>query len=58
MTDDDARFFELRREGKTYLTKVFMQGANTPEKLRLIRSAIEGTERVLIGEVEGLCVFG
>ncbi len=30
-----------------------MQGAITPEKRRLVRSVIEGTERVLIGEVEG-----
>lgn len=53
MNDDDAKFFELRKEGKAYLTKVFSQGAITPEKRRLIRWVIEGTERVLIGEVEG-----
>ncbi len=53
MVDDDARFFELRKEGKIYLTKVFSNGAITLERQRLIRSVIEGTERVLIGEVEG-----
>ena len=53
MTDDDAKFFELRKEGKAYLTKVFSHGAITPERRRLVRSVIEGTERVLIGEVEG-----
>ncbi|WP_165448413.1 Shedu immune nuclease family protein [Rhizobium ruizarguesonis] len=53
MMDDDLKFFEIRREGKAYLSKVFMQGAITPEKRRLVRSVIEGTERVLIGEIEG-----
>lgn len=53
MVDDDAKFFELREEGKAYLTKVFTQGAVNPERLRLVRSVIDGTERVLVGEVEG-----
>jgi hypothetical protein len=53
MIDDDAKFFELRKEGKAYLTKVFTQGAITPERRRLVRSVVNGTERVLIGEVEG-----
>jgi len=53
MNDEDAKFFELRKEGKAYLTKVFTHGSITPERRRLIRSVIEGTERVLLGEVEG-----
>ncbi len=53
MSDDDAKFFELRKEGKAYLTKVFVQGSVNPERRRLIRGVIEGTERVLLGEIEG-----
>lgn len=53
MTDDDAKFFELRKEGKAYLTKVFTQGAITPERRRLVRAVIEGTERVVLGEIQG-----
>jgi hypothetical protein len=53
MNDDDAKFFELRKEGKAYLTKVFSHGSINPERRRLIRGVIEGTERVLLGEIEG-----
>lgn len=53
MSDDDAKFFELRKEGKAYLTKVFTHGSINPERRRLIRGVIEGTERILIGEIEG-----
>ncbi|WP_164836986.1 Shedu immune nuclease family protein [Sinorhizobium meliloti] len=53
MNDDDAKFYELRKEGKAYLTKVFTHGSINPERRRLIRGVIEGTERVLLGEVEG-----
>ena len=28
MSDDDAKFFELRQEGKTYLSKVFTHGVS------------------------------
>lgn len=53
MTDDDAEFFELRKEGTAYLSKVFTHGSINPERRRLIRGVIEGTERVLLGEIEG-----
>lgn len=53
MNDDDAKFFELRKEGKAYLTKVFTHGSINPERRRLIRGVIEGTENVLLGEIEG-----
>ena len=54
---DDAKFFELRKEGMTYLSKVFVQGTSTPQRLRLVRAVFEGTERAVLGEVEGaLCL--
>lgn len=54
---DDAKFFELRKEGKTYLSKVFTQGAINPERRRLAHAVFEGTERAVLGEIEGtLCL--
>jgi hypothetical protein len=55
--DDDAKFFKLRKEGKTYLSKVFTQGAINPERRRLAHGVFEGTERAILGEIEGaLCL--
>jgi len=57
MNDDDAKFFRLRKEGKTYLSKVFTQGAINPERRRLAHAVFEGTERAVMGEIEGaLCL--
>lgn len=55
--DEDAKYFELRKGGKTYLSKVFVQGAINPERVRLAHAVYEGTERAVLGEVEGaLCL--
>ena len=57
MTDDEAKFFNLRKEGKTYLSKVFTHGAINPERRRLVHAVFEGTERAVLGELEGaLCL--
>jgi hypothetical protein len=53
MSDDDAKFFELRKEGKAYLSKVFEHGSINPERRRLIRGVIDGTQNILLGEIEG-----
>lgn len=53
MSDDNAKFFELRKEGKAYLSKVFEHGSINPERRRLIRAVIDGTEKLLLGEIEG-----
>lgn len=57
MSDEDAKFFELRREGKTYLSKVFTHRAINPERRRFAHAVFEGTERAILGEIEGaLCL--
>jgi hypothetical protein len=57
MSEDDAKYFELRKEGKTYLSKIFAQGAINPERRRLAYVVFEGTDRAVIGEIEGaLCL--
>ncbi|WFT84351.1 Shedu immune nuclease family protein [Rhizobium leguminosarum] len=57
MNDDDVKFFELRKEGRAYLTSVFTHGSINPERRRNIRWVLEGTGQVLLGEIEGaLCL--
>jgi hypothetical protein len=57
MNDDDAKFFALRKEGKTYVSKVFTHGAISLERRRLVHGVFEGTEQAVLGEIEGaLCL--
>jgi Domain of unknown function (DUF4263) len=57
MSEEDAKYFEMRKEGKTYLTKVFTHGTVDTERQRLVHAVFEGTERAVLGEVEGaLCL--
>jgi len=55
--DEDARFFQLRREGRTYFSRVFEHGAENPDRVRLVTGVFEGTERAIVGEIDGaLCL--
>ncbi len=55
--DDDYEFFRLRQQSKTYITKVFTFGAHTDERVRNIRMVQEGSDELLLGELEGaLCL--
>lgn len=57
MYEEDAKYFELRKQGKTYLSKVFVERAINPERVRLANAVFEGTERAVLGEAEGaLCL--
>lgn len=57
MSDDDHSFFQLRKQGKTYISKVFSYGAQNPEQLRNIRMVLEGSDKMLLGEIQGaLCL--
>jgi hypothetical protein len=53
MSEDDAKYFEMRKEGKTYLSKVFVQGAINTERLRFAHAVFDGTHRAVLGEVQG-----
>ena len=54
---DDEKFFRLRKEGKTYISKVFTFGAHSPEKVRNVHMVMEGSDHVMLGELEGsLCL--
>jgi Domain of unknown function (DUF4263) len=54
---DEYEFFKLRKEAKTYISKVFtFRGSNT-ERLRQIKMVVEGSDRLHLGEIDGvLCL--
>ncbi len=55
--DEEKKYFELRKEGKTYLSKVFEEGRINPERVRLAHAVFEGTQRAVLGEIGGaLCL--
>ncbi|EHK55305.1 Shedu immune nuclease family protein [Allomesorhizobium alhagi] len=57
MSEDDAEYFKLRKEGKIYLSKVFTHGAVNEQRRRFAHAVFEGTERAVLGETEGaLCL--
>lgn len=52
-SDRDYKFFKLREQAKTYVTKVFAPNAINDERVRKVRMVIEGSDEILLGEVEG-----
>uniref|UniRef100_B0SW48 Shedu protein SduA C-terminal domain-containing protein n=1 Tax=Caulobacter sp. (strain K31) TaxID=366602 RepID=B0SW48_CAUSK len=54
---DDHEFFKLRKDGKTYLSKVFQWSGQTAERIRHVRMVFEGSDEQHLGEIEGaLCL--
>ena len=54
---EDYEFFRLRRQAKTYISKVFTYNERNPERIRQVRMVIEGSDQVHFGEIEGaMCV--
>jgi len=54
---DDHEFFKLRKDGKTYLSKVFQWPGQTAERIRQVRMVFEGSDEQHVGEIEGaLCL--
>lgn len=53
MSDEsDYEFFKLRKQAKTYISKLFSFKPN-PEPLRKLKMIIEGGDQVLLGEIDG-----
>lgn len=51
MFHDEEHYFNLRKEAKTYISKVFKyDGA---ERVRNVTMVMEGNDQVLLGEIEG-----
>lgn len=54
MSDEsEFDFFKLRREAKTYVSKVFAFNERNPERIRQVRMVVEGSDQVHLGEIEG-----
>ena len=53
MSDEsEYEFFKLRKQAKTYISKVFAFDKKNPERIRQVRMVIEGNDQVLLGEIE------
>jgi hypothetical protein len=50
---DDYGFFRLRKQGKTYISKVFTFDERSTDRLRQIRIVHEGSDSLLLGEIDG-----
>lgn len=54
MSDEsEYAFFRLRRQAKTYISKVFTFNGPNPEPLRNVKMVVEGSDQVLLGEIDG-----
>ena len=57
MSDDDHSYFKVRKQGKTYISKVFSFHAQNPEEIRNVRMVLDGSDKILLGEIQGaLCL--
>ena len=54
---DDHEFFKLRKQGKTYISKVFQFPGQLAERVRYVRMVLDGSDEQHVGEIEGaLCL--
>ncbi|MBD58526.1 MAG: hypothetical protein CL808_00155 [Citromicrobium sp.] len=51
---EDRSFFELRKEGKTYVSKVFTYNARDADEKRTVKMVFEGSDELLLGEIDGV----
>src|SRR5277367_4253694 len=51
--DDEYEYFNLRKQTKTYISKVFTFNEWDTERVRNVRIVMEGNDQILLGEIEG-----
>jgi hypothetical protein len=51
--EDEYAFFKLRKQGKTYISRVFNFNERNSERLRQVRMVLEGNDQLHFGELEG-----
>ena len=51
--ESDYDFFKLRKQSKTYISKVFSFNQQNPERVRQVRMVIEGSDQIHFGEING-----
>ncbi len=49
----DYEFFKLRKQSKTYISRVFTFDARSTDRVRQVRMVLEGSDSLQLGEVEG-----
>jgi hypothetical protein len=49
----DYDYFKLRRQAKTYISKVFTFNERNSERVRQVRMVIEGSDQIHLGEIDG-----
>src|SRR5258706_8921551 len=55
--DSDHEFFRLRKQAKTYVSKVFQFPGQIAERIRHVRMVVEGSDEIHLGEIDGaLCL--
>lgn len=55
--ESDYNFFKLRKEAKTYISKVFSFNAYNLDRVRHVRMILDGSDQIHLGEIEGsLCL--
>lgn len=55
--DEDFKYFQLRKEARTYISRIFEFGAMNFEPLRNVTMVMEGNDQLLLGEIDGaLCL--
>lgn len=55
--DGDHEFFRLRKQAKTYISKVFQFPGQSAERIRHVRMVNEGSDEIHLGEIDGaLCL--
>ena len=55
MSDEtEYRYFKLREQAKTYISKVFTFSEVNPERVRQVRMVIEGSDQLRLGEIDGV----
>ena len=51
---DESDFFKLRKQAKTYISKVFTFSDVNSERVRQVKMVVEGSDQVHLGEIEGV----
>jgi hypothetical protein len=49
----EYEFFKLRKQAKTYISKVFTFNERNAERVRQVRMVVEGADELHVGEIEG-----
>lgn len=52
--ESEYEFFKLRKQAKTYISKLFTFNDSNLERIRHVRMVVEGSDQVQFGEIDGV----